>query len=150
MKRVNIVVLERLLSEGKMKQARRVLSQLDKGVIVILLDQAADEYKPEMFALLDNEVASDVILEVSEHTRNVILSTLTRHRISRLFEDMESDDSTDLVLSLPEKLVRPVLNYLTKKERDRIQKLIGYEEDTAGGLMQVETVLIRELSLIHI
>lgn len=140
----DIVTLEKLLSEGRIKRAKELLKTTDKALITILLDQARDEYKPKLFLLLDNKTASDVILQVSDHTRHEILSNLTKTRISKLVEEMESDESTDLLIDLPRRVVRQVLKYLTKRDRTRIEKLLSYGEDTAGGLMKIEKVLIRE------
>ncbi|MCD6414784.1 MAG: magnesium transporter [Candidatus Diapherotrites archaeon] len=145
---IDIVTLENLLSERKVKEAKSLLKSADKALIAVLLDQARGEYKSKIFLLLDDDVASDVILDVSDYTRQEILSHLTKGKITKLVEEMESDESTDLLTSLPRRLVKQILKYLTKKERTSIEKLLTYGEDTAGGLMKVEKVLIREDTLV--
>lgn len=143
MKKIDIGTLERLVSEGEVKRVKRIMSNLDHGLIVLLLDQARDDYKAKIFSLLEKEVASDVILDLSEYSRDVILSHLTKVQIGDIVTEMESDETADLVINLPRKSLNYVLRKLTKPDREGIQQLMKYEEDTAGGLMQLETVMIR-------
>lgn len=144
MKKIDIGSLEDLISEGKLKRARAILNRLDEHLLALLLDQAGDEYKTQMFSLLDKETASEIILEISDYSRGIILANLTRPQISDLVEDMESDDTADLALSLPKKALNSLLKQLKKEDREEIETLIKYDEDTAGGIMQLETVMIRE------
>ena len=143
-KKIDIGTLEKLVSEGKVNRARSVLKSLDDNLIVLLLDQAHDDHKAQLFSLLGREQASEIILEISDYSRDVILSHLTKPQISGLVEEMESDDTADLAMSLPDKALKPLLRQLKKEDREEIEQLIQYEEDTAGGLMQLETVMIRK------
>ena len=96
--------------------------------------------------MLDNEKGSDVLAEIDEEERNRFLASFPPEIIAKRFIDnMESDDAADLVGSLSDEQQHEVLSHMDDLEQaGDIVDLLHYDEDTAGGLMAKELVVVNE------
>ncbi len=96
--------------------------------------------------LLDQEKASDVLIELEENERKSFLKVLPGETIARQYiEHMDSDDAADLIGELSEdKKEEVLLNIEDVEKAGYILDLLGYEEDTAGGLMAKELIMVNE------
>ncbi len=96
--------------------------------------------------LFDEEKASDVLIELEENERKSFLKVLPGETIARQYiEHMDSDDAADLIGELSEdKKEEVLLNIEDVEKAGYILDLLGYEEDTAGGLMAKELIMVNE------
>ncbi len=134
--------VEELLTKRKRSEAKRILSKLHPADIASIIDHLPGELQVQAFLLLDTDAAAEVILEVGDSTRRHILHNISNNRLADMVEELESDDAADLVMSLPKRIFRRVLSMIPKKDVREISKLIKYPEETAGGMMQLEHVVI--------
>ena len=134
--------LEKLIEEGRELQILTLLSTLHPADIADLIDVLEDEKKKKLFGLLDIQTASDVISEIDDISRDLILKDIPQERLTRIVDDMESDDATDLIADLPKDKAQKVLAQIRKKDSEKVQKLLKYSEDTAGGIMQAELISV--------
>jgi magnesium transporter len=99
-----------------------------------------------LYLLLDPEMASDVLVELEEDDRERFLKSLPSDVIASQFIDhMESDDAADVIGDLAEEKKQEVLLHIDDVEQaGDIVDLLGYDEDTAGGLMAKELIRVNE------
>jgi magnesium transporter len=99
-----------------------------------------------LYLLLDPEMASDVLVELEEDDREKFLKSLPSDVIASQFIDhMESDDAADVIGDLAEEKKQEVLLHIDDVEQaGDIVDLLGYDEDTAGGLMAKELIRVNE------
>jgi magnesium transporter len=99
-----------------------------------------------LYLLLDEELASDVLLELPEYDRMRFLKALSPEEIAnRFIENMDSDDAADVIGEMDDDLKEAVLQKIEDKEQaGDIADLLEYDEDTAGGLMAKELVKVNE------
>jgi magnesium transporter len=101
-----------------------------------------DEVK-YVYSILDEEVAADVILELSEEQREQLLASFSTKEIAEQLDNMDSDDAADVISELPENIQDEVLSQIEDIEQaSDIADLLNYEEGTAGSLMAKELVSI--------
>ena len=94
-----------------------------------------------IYELLEEEVASDVLVELEEDVRDKFLKSFTAQEIANQVDNMDSDDATDLIQDLSEERKEKVLSKLEDAEQaSDIVSLLSYPEDTAGGLMAKEYI----------
>jgi len=94
-----------------------------------------------IYNLLEEEVASDVLVELEEDVRDEFLKSLTSQEIADQVDNMDSDDATDIIQDLPEERKEKVLSKLEDADQaSDIVSLLSYPEDTAGGLMAKEYI----------
>src|SRR3990172_1514763 len=94
-----------------------------------------DEESEYVFRLVPEELAGDVILEVSESRRELLLHNLPQGKLTRLVGQMDSDDAADIVAELPEERAEEVLETMDVEDSSEVQELLRYDENTAGGIM---------------
>lgn len=96
----------------------------------------------EIAAALDNERLADVLEELPEEDQVALLSTLRRDRAADVLEAMEPDDAADLLGDLPAVEAERLLELMEPEDAKQVRQLLSYEDDTAGGLMTTEPVIV--------
>ena len=94
-----------------------------------------------LFRLLDDTLASEVLVEIEEDTREQLLAFFSTKEIADSLKKMDSDDATDVIQDLPEELQEEVLNVLKDNNQSSdISMLMNYDENSAGGIMDLDFV----------
>lgn len=96
--------------------------------------------------LLDSEKAADVLIELDEDDRKKLLKHLPNEVIAKQFIDhLDTDDAVDLIREMDEEAQEEILSHIDDVEQaGDIVDLLKYDEDTAGGLMGTEMVVVNE------
>lgn len=116
------------------------LYPVDIASILNRLDVDESNY---LYEIVDEEFASDVLLEMEEDKREALLATFSPKEIAEQLDNMESDDAADMINELPEELQDEVLSQIEDIEQaSDIADLLNYEEGTAGSLMAKELVSV--------
>ncbi|MDI6726406.1 MAG: magnesium transporter [Smithellaceae bacterium] len=126
-----------------------LFTRIHPSDIADLIDLLEEDEKVHLFSLLDVETASEVILEISDLSREQILEEISDEKLTEIVEEMDSDDAADFIADLPEDQAQTVLEGFEPEDVEDVRKLLGYEEDTAGGIMQSELVAVREDALVR-
>lgn len=104
------------------------------------LDEAEFLYK-----LLDEETAADVLMELDEDDRLKLLEAMPTEEIAKQIEHLDTDDAVDIIQQLDEEDRDEILSHIDDVEQaGDIIDLLKYDEDTAGGLMGTEMVVVNE------
>ncbi|MBD3164289.1 magnesium transporter [Candidatus Woesearchaeota archaeon] len=144
MQRADIDKIRDLLGEDtERNKLRKHISKYDIPMLAIIIDQLDEAQKLKFYLLLPTKISSDVLLEVSQHSRKYILKSLKDKYIVSLIEKAESDDSADILGEVPEQKAKRIMEHLPRKKKDALEPLIRYGEDTAGGLMQSELIALK-------
>ena len=98
--------------------------------------------RAEVTRAMDDETLADVLEELPDDDRVEILTSLTTERAADVLEVMEPDDATDLLAELPADTAEELLQMMQPEEAAPIRRLLTYDEDTAGGLMTPEPVIL--------
>ncbi|WP_213280980.1 MULTISPECIES: magnesium transporter MgtE N-terminal domain-containing protein [Cellulomonas] len=96
----------------------------------------------EVATALDNERLADVLEELPEDDQVAILSSLERTRAADVLEAMQPDDAADLLGELPDDQAAELLELMEPEEARDVRRLLAYEDNTAGGLMTTEPVVL--------
>jgi magnesium transporter len=96
-----------------------------------------------IFNVLEPEGAGEVLVEIEPPVQESIISGLDTEAISEIVEELDSDDAADLVGDLPVERAREVIKTVGDEVSEELEKLLPYDEDTAGGIMALEFVAIR-------
>ena len=107
-----------------------------------LLHDMAGKRRVEVSAELDDERLADVLQELPADDQVEILTALGRERAADVLEAMEPDDAADLLGELSEEQQEQFLRLMEPEEARDVRRLLAYEDDTAGGLMTTEPVVL--------
>lgn len=142
-------IIERIhqwIQEKQEQTIREYLKNLHPSDIAEICDELDEEDARYIYSILDNETVSDVILEIDEDDRKELLEELPAETIAkRLVEEMDTDDAVDLIRDLDEEKQEEVLAHIEDIEQaGDIVDLLKYDEDTAGGIMGTEMIIVNE------
>jgi len=133
---------EKLGSEG-MSSARMLIGSLHPSEVARLLESLPLHERAVIWEMVDPENEGDVLVEVNEEVRDGLIKGMDADEIVAATEGMELDDLADLVADLPEAVTREVLRSLDHQDRERLDQVLSYDEDSAGGLMNIDIVTVR-------
>lgn len=125
--------------------AALLLAQYDElkpADLADVLHDLTDTRRLEVARALDDERLADVLEELPEDDQVAILSGLDRSRAADVLEAMQPDDAADLLGELPDDQVAELLELMEPEEARDVRRLLAYEDNTAGGLMTTEPVIL--------
>ncbi len=140
--------LERLnlaLSQGAIARARQLINEdLAAPDIAHLLSSVPPKQRNVLWNLVEaEELAADVLAYLGEEERSEIVARLEPEELANLIESFEFDDKVDLLQELPESVIEEVLLSMDSQDRQRVEDVLSYDEDSAGGLMNTDVVTVR-------
>ena len=142
-KQSNLAKLRERLESGRMRGARVLISSLHPSELARLLESLPLEERAVVWEMVDEELGGDVLVEVAEEVRDGLIENMQPEELITAIEGMELDDLADLVADLPETLTREVLKSMDHQDRERLTHVLAFDEDSAGGLMNIDIVTIR-------
>jgi magnesium transporter len=139
---LDINEIKQIIEEGKTDKLRKKIADTEIPELAVAIDQLTERYKLKFYLSIPTTRSSDVLLEVSKHSRKFILKSLKDKYIISMIKGIESDDSADILGEVPEHKAKRIFANLPLEQKEAIRPLIKYEEDTAGGIMQSELVAL--------
>ena len=138
--------IRQIIAERNEEAARTELADLHPADIAELYQQLDLEEEEFLYKLLDDEIAADVLMELDEDDRRKLLKEMPAEEIARQFiENLDTDDAVDIIQELDEEDRDKILSHIDDVEQaGDIIDLLKYDEDTAGGLMGTEMIVVNE------
>lgn len=137
--------IQTLVNTQNDKELHLHLNDLHYADIADILEELSLDQATYIIKLLDTETTSDVLMEINEDDREKILNNFSPKEIADELEEMDSDDAADILAEFSEKEQEEIIANIEDEEHAAdIQELLGYDEDSAGGLMAKELVKVRE------
>lgn len=138
--------LKDIITEKDDAKIKEILDELYPADIAELYQELNLQEAIYLYLLMDGEKAADVLMELDEEDRHKLLKELPNELIAKRFVDnMETDDAVDLMRELDEDTQEEILSHIEDVEQaGDIVDLLKYDEDTAGGLMGTEMVVVNE------
>ena len=138
--------VKHLIEQKDADKVKELLVDLHPADIAELCDDLNPEEARFVYRLLNNETAADVLVEMDEDVRKEFLEMIPSETIAKRFVDyMDTDDAVDLMRDLDEDKQEEILSHIEDIEQaGDIVDLLKYDENTAGGLMGTEMVVVNE------
>ncbi len=122
----------------------RVIDGIGIAELANLLESLPSHQRDLIWPLIDPILLGGVLLETGDEVRDTKLKELDADEITAIIETLpDVDDQADLLLSLPTEKIASILFTLDTLKRERLESVLAYSEDTAGGLMNLDQVTIR-------
>ncbi len=136
--------VEGLIEDGDEAALDELVTGTHPADLAALLGVLSHELWPPLLKRLDIARISDLMEELPDHLRDDLAEHLLPQQLSDAVEEMASDDAADVIADLPEDVAQDVIEALPQEDREEVESLLAYPEDSAGGLMQTELVSISE------
>jgi len=134
--------IEHLIAKQDFEELRTLLNESrssDVAEVVEVLDEIARQI---LFDLLDPRDAGEVLEKIDEATRSEVVEDLTSDELTDIVATLPPDEAADMVADLSEEQSEQVLDHIPKAESDQIEKLLTYDEESAGGIMTPDVLKV--------
>jgi magnesium transporter len=135
--------LTQALDRGAADSIRQMLGSLHSAEVADLLESYPQGPREILWELVEPDVRGEVLVEVNDEVRAGLISLMESEQLVAAAGGLDTDDLADLIADLPGAVTREVLRSMDKQNLDRLEAVLHYPEDTAGGLMNVDTVTVR-------
>ena len=120
------------------------LTGLHPADIADLLESMSPTQRPAMWAQVDPRLMGEVLLELPETVRGGLVELMDDKALITAARELDTDDIADLLPELSDEVIAEILFALDNQNRRRLDQVLSYPEDTAGGLMNVDAITVRE------
>ncbi|MGI9221351.1 MAG: magnesium transporter [Woeseiaceae bacterium] len=135
--------LREQLDNGALRAAGQMIQTLHPSELAHLLESLPLQERAVLWELVDVDDEGDILVEVSDEVRDGLIKGMQTEELIAATDGMELDDLADLLVDLPETVTQQVLQSLDGQEQERLRQVLAYDEDSAGGLMNVDIVTVR-------
>ncbi|MBD3165520.1 magnesium transporter, partial [bacterium] len=135
---------EEFLEDSRFEEARELLETLHPAEIAEIIGGMSGLHRNLLFDLVDVDSRADVVAYLEEWDQESQLDRMTDAEIRALVDDLPSDDAADMLGLLSDEDRERILATSTPEERRQLERLLGYDEESAGGLMAVELAVVRD------
>lgn len=135
--------LSTALHSGTAAQVRQLLASLHAAEIGDLLQSLPHGPREILWRLVDAEDKGEALIEVNDDVRAGLIEEMETDQLVAIIEGLHTDDLADLLQDLPGAVTHELLHSMDKQNRQRLETVLSYPEDTAGGLMDLDIVTVR-------
>ncbi len=125
-------------------RVRALFAELHPADIAKVLEGIPPEQRETVWKEVDTDKMGEVLLELPEAIRTELIQLLDDQTLVAAVRTLDTDDIADLIPDLSDELIAEILFALDKQDRERLDTVLSFPEDTAGGLMNVDAVTVRE------
>lgn len=136
--------IRELLETKQYTRLRQKLSELNDADIAVVMDELEEEEILKIFRILPKDMAADVFSYLEVENQQMIITSLTDREAANIINNLMADDATDLLEEMPANVVKKLLANVSPEARRDINHLLRYPEDSAGSIMTVEFVDLKE------
>ncbi|MFT4938853.1 MAG: magnesium transporter [Paraglaciecola sp.] len=131
------------LADGLFVQVQQMLQTMPACDVALLLESSRSKIRTEIWQLIEPDAYSDVLEELSEDVRNGIIHHMLPEKLADALEEMDTDDLVETLSSLPAAKSQDLLASMDEQDRQRAELGLSYGEDTAGFIMNTDTITLR-------
>jgi magnesium transporter len=139
----NIKNIYDALESGLFDEVKDFLRDMSAEDIADIIESLHHRSRKQCWDLLPDERQGEVLNNLADEVRNVFLEDMQPSEVAAAVTDQDTDDAADIIGDLPDEILLQVLESMDEQDRLRISKAMDYEEDTAGSLMNIDTVTVR-------
>ena len=136
-------VLE-LLDTKQYTKLRQSLAELNEADVAALLEELNEDQLLRVFRILPKDLAADVFSYMEPENQQTVIAALSDRETANIIDNLMADDATDLLEEMPANVVKKILANVSPETRRDINHLLRYPEDSAGSIMTVEYVDLKE------
>lgn len=125
-------------------QIESLLEDMHPADIAHWLESRPSEQRNFIWPLLSPEISGEVLLQLNEELRSSLMRKMDDRDLHQAAKSLDTDDLADIIPEMPLKVTQELLLTMETQDRDRLRSVLSYPEDSAGGLMDPDTIMVRE------
>ena len=136
--------IKKLVDDKQYHIVKEKLIELDEADIAEILEELDTQNLIKIFRLLPKDIAAEVFSYLPIENEQDIITYLSDKEAASIIDNMYADDAADLMEEMPSNIVKRLLSKTTPETRKDINQLLKYPEDSAGSIMTVEFIELKE------
>ena len=137
-------LIKNLVSKKNIRSLESLLDDLHPADIADILESLPVQKRLVLWDLVKSENEGDILIEVSDSVRQTLIADMDSTELLAAAEQLETDEIADIAPDLPEEVLKDLLENLDIQNRERLQSVLSYPEDSVGSIMEFEITTIRE------
>ena len=142
--RIELEELLRLLDAKQYTNLRQFLAELNDADIAVLMEELESEAMLKVYRILPKNLAADVFSYLETDSQECIINSLSDKEAGSVIDNLMADDAADFLEEMPSNVVERLLANANPDTRQAVNQLLRYPEDSAGSIMTVEYVSLKE------
>ena len=140
----NISYIKDSLSSGTYSQINRMLNSLNPSDIAHFIESSPPEDRDFVWQILNTDVEGEVLNHLSDALQEQFLKNMDAAEVAEVTESLETDEIADIIQRMPEAVIEEVLSSMSIQNRVRLEEVLSYPEDSAGGMMNTDVIAVRK------
>ena len=136
--------IKELLTTRQYTTLRQKVAEMNEADVASILEQLDEDDMLKVFRILPKDLAADVFSYLEVDNQQMIITSLSERDAAHIIDNLMADDATDLLEEMPANIVKKLLSNASPETRRNINNLLRYPEDSAGSIMTVEYVDLKE------
>ncbi|GAA5138238.1 magnesium transporter [Thalassotalea piscium] len=135
--------VNKALESGMFVYVRKLLQNMPAYDLALILESSPSKSRTVLWQLIDPDHHGDVLEELNEEVRKGILKNIHPEKLAAVAEGMDTDDLVEVLRTLPDTVYNEVIKSMDSQDRGRVEAALSYAENSAGGIMNTDTITIR-------
>ncbi len=128
---------------GSLAETQLLVASLRPAELARLLESLPPKMRDVIWGILDDDTSNHALHHLNEEVRGSFLDSMDTKQLVAAADELATDDFADILHQLPERITQEVLESLDARDRARVEAVLEYADDCAGGLMDTDTVTVR-------
>jgi len=129
--------------DPSINQIKRILSGMHPPEVAHSLESLPPKERKFLWSLIESQNEGEIIAELNDEIQQELISEISPEELVAIIGDLELDEIVDILQVLPEQKTENILSAMSQRDRQRIQEVLEYPEDSAGGLMNTDIISVR-------
>ena len=132
------------LRDEQPEKIAETLSEMHPAEIAHLLESLPGSQREKIWPYVPEDTDGEILLHLNDEARAALINTMETDELVAATETLDTDDLADILPEMPQDVIQEILLSLETQERLRLKSVLSYDEDSAGGLMDLDTISIRQ------
>ena len=120
-----------------------IINEMTPSELAYVIESSPPQERKIIWDLIQLDSEGEVLGELDENLREELLKGMDPEEIKVAISDLEVDDLVDILQTLPEKMTNEVLSLMNSRDRGRVENVLDFPEESAGGLMNTDVITVR-------
>ncbi len=139
----HLETLNDALDEGRLHHVAPMLNTLSYADVAHLIESSPPKIRGAIWQMADPKHRGEILAFLSEDIQSSFLASMDVDSVVSMTEGLASDDLADLLQNLPDRIIQEVLQSMDNQDRERVEQVINYPDDTAGGMMTTDLITVK-------
>ena len=131
------------LGSEKYAESKDVLNSLPAYETALIIESSPPKKRALIWQLIEESKEGEILKNLSNDVRETVLSYMDPEEVAIVTKDLEPDEIADILQDLPEQIMKEVIEKMSHQNKDILEKVLKYPEDSAGGLMNTDFIVVR-------